>query len=272
MRPFLSLTLTLTQTQTLAVGAIAALVLAMPAPALAAPQILALMETPRPVPLTCADGVCRAELAAFCMQQQRPGPSTGARYHIHDAATLTLTARGADGRQVQVSLATAEIVTVRSYKAVEVRIAEASLTGLTAPAVQVGPEASLVPVAVEGDGYPLGDDEIARVTGPMRKLAAGLMEGRAERRDAAVIVSHLVNALPPMERIGPAERDSLWDRTIGDGQGAWTPAGLDRARRELETCRARGGFFNWRTCLSFRQDMLIQDLNVDYWNAVKPGS
>ena len=243
------------------------------APSLAAPQILALLATPEPVPLSCEAGVCRAELAAFCMQQQRPGPTNGTRYRIHDAAAMSIVGQTTDGRQVAIPLgAEAEIITVRGYKSVRVSVAEASLAGLRDAALLVSPRASLVPEPKAGDGFPLTEDEIAHVTGPLRYLAASVMERRADRRDAAVIVSHLVNALPVLDRLSPAEKEGLWDRVIGDGRGHWSPAGLSRGRQALDICRERGGFVNWRACLTFRQDMLMQDLNMDYWNAVKPGS
>ena len=51
-----------------------------PLPAQAAPQILGLMASAEPVPMTCVDGTCTAELSSVCLQQQRPTPLTGTVY------------------------------------------------------------------------------------------------------------------------------------------------------------------------------------------------
>jgi len=46
-------------------------------PAQAAPQILGLIASADPVPMTCVDGTCTAELSSVCLQQHRPTPPTG---------------------------------------------------------------------------------------------------------------------------------------------------------------------------------------------------
>ncbi len=242
-------------------------------PALAAPQILALVATPEPVPLTCVDGNCRAELSAFCMQRSRPEPGNGVSYTLHDTASVAIVARAADGRTVRLPLGPgAKIYTARSYTAVAVNIAEASLAGLTDPAIEVAPETSLIPDAVPGDPDPLSEREIAYTTGPMRQLAEKVLARNAVDRDAATIVSRLVNALPEIGRISRDERNTLWRRVISDGRGHWSTPGMRKARENLDYCEYRNSFYSWRNCLTYKHDSLMMHLNTDYWNAAEPGS
>jgi len=244
--------------------------------ALAAPQILALVATPAPVPLNCHDGVCRAELPAFCMQRSRPEPGNGVTYKLHDATSVAIVARRGDGSPVRLPLGTlgkaAEIYTARSYTAVAVTVAEASLRGLTDPAIEVAPETSLIPEAVAGDPDPLSEREIAYTTGPMRQLAGRVLDRNAADRDAATIVSRLVNALPDIGRISRTERDTLWQRVIDNDPSRWSRPGLEKGRENLDYCRYRNSFFSWRNCLTYKHDTLMMQLNTDYWNAAEPGS
>ena len=43
----------------------------------AAPQVLGLQASLQPTPMICTDKGCRADLSAFCLQQQRADPTPG---------------------------------------------------------------------------------------------------------------------------------------------------------------------------------------------------
>ena len=58
----------------------------------AAPQILGLLATNAPTPLTCNDGICSAQFSAFCLQQHRKSPTAGTAYRPAKRTALTLTA------------------------------------------------------------------------------------------------------------------------------------------------------------------------------------
>ena len=56
----------------------------------AAPQILGLVATTAPTPLTCSDGMCSAQFSAFCLQQHRISPTAGTAYRPAKGTALTL--------------------------------------------------------------------------------------------------------------------------------------------------------------------------------------
>ena len=77
------------------------LLLAVAAPlsgAAAAPQMLGLIASNGPVPLSCAGGTCTAELSSFCLQRDRDVPPAGTAYRPVDDTGLTLVATLADGQ------------------------------------------------------------------------------------------------------------------------------------------------------------------------------
>ena len=71
--------------------------IACAAPAQAAPQILGLIASDAPVPMTCAGGTCTAELSSVCLQQHRPTPATGTVYRPAKGTHITLTVTGPNG-------------------------------------------------------------------------------------------------------------------------------------------------------------------------------
>ena len=78
----------------------AGLIVASPhAGALAAPQILAVLATDTGIPFTCADGVCEAELSAFCLQRNRPAPDFGTAYVPAAPGVFTLVVTDANGEE-----------------------------------------------------------------------------------------------------------------------------------------------------------------------------
>src|SRR5258706_119689 len=67
----------------------------------AAPQVLGLVASIRPTPMQCTAAGCRADLSAFCLQQQRPDPGLGTAYRPapNAAITLIVTSKSGDGRR-----------------------------------------------------------------------------------------------------------------------------------------------------------------------------
>jgi hypothetical protein len=57
--------------------------------AFAAPQILAVLATGEPVPLTCVKGVCEAEFSAMCLQWARAMPEPGTAYAPVDPGKIS---------------------------------------------------------------------------------------------------------------------------------------------------------------------------------------
>src|ERR1700692_349445 len=65
------------------------LLLASPC-AQAAPQVLGLVASIRPTLMQCTAAGCRADLSAFCLQQQRPDPGLGTAYRPAPNSPITL--------------------------------------------------------------------------------------------------------------------------------------------------------------------------------------
>ena len=241
----------------------------------AAPQILAVLATAEPVPLTCVKGVCEAEFSTMCLQRGRAMPRPGAAYASADPDTIILVIRRADGSTTRIAgHRWLRFSVPRTYVSVTATIDATALTelGAVSAAVEIGPLASLVPVPTPGDTSPITAEEVARVTGVHRMAAERAVMRERETIGAARITRDLANALVANPTPTNAERKDLWDRIA-----AGTPAGtgLQEARDVFETCHDYAeamGEEGFRGCLQYRHDYLMQSINDTYWNRNDVGS
>ena len=245
--------------------------------ALAAPQILAVLAPNGGAPFTCADGLCEAEISAFCLQRNRPAPESGTAYLPAEPSVFTLVAIDANGNERR--LPAAGFVTFterRGFTAVSARLAEDVLGGLGAVGarLEVGANASLVPVPRQGDPDPLTAGEIAQVTGSMRNIGALVVDGSPDA-EAARVVASMVNLLPPEGSPGAERLAALWGEATGNGGlAAVDGPGPVRATAAYQGCLdavEEQRIFSIRGCLERSHDQLMRELSVDYWNAF-PGS
>ena len=239
----------------------------------AAPQVLAALATDGGIPLTCAEGVCEADISTFCLQRDRPPPDIGAAYAPAAPGAFTLVVTDADGAERRLPAAPHVVfVERRGFTAVTARLREDVLAALGAVGarIEVGANASLLPVPRKGDPDPLTADEIARAVGPLRALGTRVVDGSADA-EAARVVGRMVNALPRKGRVGPARRAALWGDVTGEeGLDATESPALSRAKAEYDWCTESiegFRFYSLRHCLELRHDRLMRDLSVDYWNA-----
>ncbi len=241
--------------------------------ALAAPQILAVLASDAGVPLTCAEGVCAADLSAFCLQRDRPAPDFGTVYAPAAPGAFTLVVTDAKGGERR--LPAAEHVTFkehRGYTAVSARLPENVLAelGAVSATIEVGADASLLPVPRSGDPDPLTADEIAHAAGPLRTLGTRVVDSSPEAESARLIAA-MANALPAEDRASPERIGTLWSDVAGDGRSqAPQRPGLIGAKSAYDSCvgaLANHGTFSMRSCLEQRHDQLMRELNDDYWNA-----
>lgn len=250
-----------------ALAATAALALAVAAsPAIAAPQILALVETPAPLPMTCAGKTCRAELSAMCLQRERMTPLPGTAYRAAAPDDVRVVLTDAAGGQVELEAAALAFRTVRGYSSVEVTMPAAVLAahGARTAAVSVGRTAAVVPVPVAGDPRPVSEAEIERATG-LRRMAAI----RAERLDAPLVTA----ARAAGRLLNGAGED--WPAIARDLGVAEDDAGLGRAQEMTATCRryaARRGEEGYDGCLRHRHDWLMRRVNDTYYRRTDVGS
>jgi hypothetical protein len=247
-----------------------------PAPGQAAPQILGLIASAQPVPMTCVNGTCTAELSAVCLQQHRPTPSTGTVYRPAKGTQIALTVTASNGEKRRLEIAPAlSFESLRQYNAVKVSLPEATVRQLGGgePSLSVPPMASLVPVAVEGDPEPLSAAEIARYTGPLRGAAERAFERDSDRVNATRILNQMVNRLPEGgDRAGTEDVEPLWQRTVDDRATAQTKDYLKRAVKDCREALRTGVLPGLRSCLSYQHDYLSGENTNNAWQAMNPGT
>jgi hypothetical protein len=249
----------------------------------AAPQVLGVMSSADPIPMTCDGGQCSAELSAFCLEQGRSGPKDGTAYRAVDPARVSLLAVHDDGSVERVPASPyVSFASARGYSAVRVSVPETARADLGAKelAVAVAPELTLAPVEVADDPQSLTAEEIAEAAHTARALAAELFDdsGRPQVVTAAVL-NRLINALPraaDARTIDIASRDGLWGRVVGGAPRIDdADAGKAQAALVFESCR-RGATYvqglTLRRCLEASHDALMSTMNGELWQVLGAGS
>jgi hypothetical protein len=262
----------------LAAALAAGLAFAASAPALATtdepPQVLGLIATKMPTPLNCEGGTCSGFFSAFCMQEKRPKPAAGQRYDLAGAGDLTLIVEQNDGKTRTFSATgLLEFVSEGEYTSIKVSLDQRRLASLNAKSVSVSVprHVALMPRPAEGMANVHEQEDLETATGPSRIAAEGFFERSNPRADAAVIMSRLINLLPP-QGIAPATmRQDVWDKSVGQSLlRELAPEGVDSARDTYERCKyyADNGYkVRLRGCLEKSHDELLKSLNKDFWES-----
>jgi hypothetical protein len=246
-----------------------------PAPAQAAPQILGLIASIEPVPMTCVGGICTAELSAVCLQQHRPTPPTGTVYRPAKRSHITLTVTGPSGVNHRLPVAaTLSFTSLRQFSAVKVSLPEATVRRLGDGAawLSVGPMASIIPVAIAGDPNPQSASEIARYTGPLRALVERAFERDSDHVNATRILNQMVNRLPKNSSAGIEKVAALWQQAVGKDVTDETQKYLKHAVEDCRETLRTGVMSDLRSCLSYHHDYLSGENTTNGWRAMNPGS
>ena len=242
----------------------------------AAPQVLGIVASNGPIPLTCDAAGCRADLSTFCLQQPRDNPQPGQSYMPVDGADIVLTGRNVAGDMVRMSAVSyLGFSTARGFTAIEVWLPAEKLAalGLTDPAIEIGEKASLIPAATAGDGNPQTADEIAIATGTFRDKGAEFFDQAGASGDAIRLANRMINALPPHGR-RPGDSDGqVLEAAIATPAGqAAVPGGITLARQMYSTCQQKVDVThhvaNMRACLEGTHDRLVVNTNIDFWNSL----
>ncbi|HLI11446.1 MAG TPA: hypothetical protein VKY65_07575 [Alphaproteobacteria bacterium] len=261
----------------------ASVAIAFPLAAQAATQMLGVISSAAPIPMTCDGTTCTAELSAFCLQRDRSSPPDGTAYRAVDPSPLTLLAVAADGSTRAAPLgAELHIASARSYSAVTVSVPEALRDSLKAARLEisVGPHLTLAPVATADDPQPLTDKEIATAAGTLDAIASDLFATDEHAQIVtAQVMNRLINALPSAENsetLDLAKGNGLWGEVIGGTPKMNDPRpGMAEAAIAYESCR-RGATYvqglTLRRCLEASHDALMGSINQVYWRAVAAGS
>lgn len=246
--------------------------------AAADPQMLGVLQTAAAVPLHCRNGECGAELTSICLQQERATPTHGYRYFAHDTDAVELVGIRADGSRI--ALLVEDVLTfsaARGYSAVRVSVAQDVLRaqGLSSVEISVGAGLTLVPEARAGeDEERLSEADIELGAGPLRRTATAIVDRDSDKAHASQLLARLIDGLPHNGRATLETRTGLWDAAGAPSAEGLSRAGVHRARAAYNACyrQTRLGDKTLRECLGRAHDGFIQELNEDYWEAVKTGT
>jgi hypothetical protein len=236
---------------------------------------LGLVATLEPTPLTCTNGVCSAEFSAFCLQKRRAAPMPDTAYAVAPGTRLTLRLTAADGQTHDIdAVPHVSVTSERIFASVRISLPEAELRRLggAGAAVAVGQLASVVPVASADN--PLAAAEIAQVTGPMRKLAAAVLESGGEGAVTARIANQLVNANYPADYQAKVDVDALWTKAVGAKPGPDAAPGVKRAAAALAHCAVNYGGNSGLVseCMGEVHDTLMSETTERVWKGLAAGS
>jgi hypothetical protein len=242
----------------------------------AASQALGLQASLEPTPMICTDKGCRADLSAFCLQQQRADPKPGTIYHLAPGTRVTLLVTGHDGRQTRLDGARyLSFTDDRGFVSITARVVPEALAGMdvAAVAVEVGQDASLLPAPSAGDTNPQADDELALATGANRHKAAAFFDKTGRDADAIRLTNAMLNALPDGTRNRSDTDGHLVQQVLGqysglpiDHDGALLAEDIHRAC--VEKTDVTHQVDSMRNCLEGSHDILTTHVNIDFWNSL----
>lgn len=248
----------------------------------AAPQILGLVATASPLPLTCKGGFCSAEISSFCMQSHRFVPAAGTEYTVAEDTILKLIYQDADGLWKQAEVQNlAAVHSSRGYSSVKISLPKDIVRQFSSgsTSIQVSPLSSIVPKPLAHEKNPLGAHEIALYTGPFRAQAETVTEGHDFQMTIVRGLNRLINGLPDDRRAAPGDAKNLWAKSIGGAAAEYSSRGLKYVAKELRFCETisidkdhPGGVGNgFRSCLESAHDDILQDKTEEVWNLLKAG-
>lgn len=250
----------------------------------AAPQILGLVATSEPTPLNCADGECRAEFTAFCLQEHRYAPPNNHPYRTARNADLAVILTKSDGSEIKLPGSIIKLVnSTRGFSSVSMGISQAVLdeTGAVSAAIEVGEYVSLIPEPEAGDKEPLGEAEIAHFTGAVRTQAAAALDPRSDDAVSMRTVTKIFNNLPVDATPLTHEVEDTWRAATGEAlPGEDAQDGLKRVAKEFQFCAQMNDWaagqpnleLSFRGCLAALHDELSDDLTRRIWKQQKTGS
>ena len=241
----------------------------------APPQILGLVATATPTPLTCENGKCWAEFSAFCLQQHRKSPDEKTVYVPAADTKLTLQVTAADGSVRTVDAAS--LVTIEServFLSVRIGLPESVIREMNGAhaAISVGKLASLVPAVTGGAGNPMTAAEIAHFTGPMRAQAEHYVQSSSARDRQRLVVA--ATALKLLNAVGNApfgtdlDAEVLWRQAVGTPAGGKLSIGLRQTQRALLQCHRNndGDGYLVGACLGSVHDINALPVTKRVWN------
>lgn len=239
------------------------------------PQVLGIVASLEPQPMTCDAGGCRVELTSFCLEQERHNPLPGQVYLPMQNADIRLVGTRADGSSVTLPAAPyLNFTTARGFTALQASIDPATFEklGLTSAAIVVGQQVSLIPQDEAADPQPHVAEEIALATGPNRLTAEQFYDDHGANSDALRLSNAMINALP----LGYHREDSdgrIWNAPqVVSLSTKVDPAGLAETAKMHADCQMKVDVTHhvdsMRACMQESHDLLSLRQNIDLWEAI----
>lgn len=248
-------------------------VAALPFAGQAAPQILGLVATLTPLPMSCDGEVCSVEVSGVCLQEHRPAPQAGTAYRVAQGSELTLVVPGLDG--VRRTLPVADLVEIKSlrvFSSVAVSLPQSFVQkhggDITRASLSVAPLTTLLPVPEAGDPAPLTAQEIREVTGPLRTVAERAIGHDTANLTATRVLNHMVNRLPADASVGATRIAGLRDQARGLEATGLVNRALDLCREKVRVAMSP----HLRACLANQHDILNSNTTRIVWRSLRPGS
>jgi hypothetical protein len=263
----------------------------------AAPQAMLLVAGGENLQFRCTGDECLAEATSICLQAERATPRAKTPYELVDeerygtgrANGLQLVGLTTSGEEKVLPLETMQIMAEREHMAVRFVVDKAALheNGVDRLELRVAHNVVVAPVWKPGDANPLMEDEIELVIGPLRATAENILRERKDRVASARVLGDMLNDLPRDRVATTAEREAVYRQVVaaraeraGGPLSAETMAGVQAA---LDGCAYIKDEKMWyqafqtrisryRSCIGYRHDRLIREVNETYWDRVKtPG-
>ena len=183
-----------------------------------------------------------------------------------------------DGSRVALLVEKAlEFSAARGYSAVRVSLAEEVLRRHDVAAIEISVSAGLTLVPEKkpyDDAHRLTEGDIELGAGPLRKTATAIVDRDTDKAHASQVLARLIDDLPRRGRASVDVRTGLWSAAGVAVVAPLSKRGVYRAKSAYNGCyrQTRVGDVTLRECLGKAHDSFIQDLNEDYWEAVKTGT
>lgn len=262
--------------------------------AAAAPQAMMLVAIGDSILFRCKGDQCLAEATSICLQEERATPNAGTpyepvnerRYGTGRKNGLHLVGYAASGEEKKLPLDRMEIISERHHMAVRFIVARSVMEehAVERLELRVTDNVVIAPVWVLGDPKPHLDDELELVMGPLRATAESALDRRYDTVASARLLGDLLNDLPRDRVASIEERQQLYQNVVSaraaKSGGQLMPATLEQAQAALDACAFIRDEEMWyrtfqtrisryRSCIGYRHDKLIKDVNQTYWKAWK---
>ncbi|MGH6939313.1 hypothetical protein [Hypericibacter sp.] len=239
------------------------------------PQVLGIVASLEPQPLTCDESGCHADLTAFCLERERHNPLPGQVYLPVANADIRVIGLHADGSTITLPTTPyLQFTTRRGFTSIEASLDPTiyRALGLIGASIFVGQRVSLLPEADARDTDPRLAEEIALATGPNRLTAQQFYDDHGADSDALRLTSAMINSLPTGYRREDSDGRVWAAPQVVSLETKVDPAGLAEAAQMHADCQVKVDVTHhvdsMRACLEGSHDRLSLRQNIDLWNAI----